>query len=142
MRPTATALVLLGLLASTAWAAPKARQAALRGPACRPTLPGGSELRGRPRRRTAPDVCEPLPRCRAQADGEKARGMAGWAKDKVGDVVENVRDKIGSGERWAGPRAGRCLPAASAQAAQRALTQCWLGLPCTSRAVSAGWALR
>lgn len=39
-----------------------------------------------------------LPRCcRLQADEEKARGMAGWAKDKVEDVVGNVKDKIGSG---------------------------------------------
>jgi hypothetical protein len=34
-------------------------------------------------------------------DDEKARGMGAWAKAKVGDVMEGVRDKIGSGKRWA-----------------------------------------
>ena len=33
----------------------------------------------------------------AQADEQEARGLAGWAREKVGGVMGSVKDKIGSG---------------------------------------------
>jgi hypothetical protein len=41
-----------------------------------------------------------------KADEQEARGMAGWAKDKVGDVMGTVREKIGSGEVQGGSGRG------------------------------------
>lgn len=44
----------------------------------------------------------PVAATNPQADEDEARSMAGWAKEKVGDVVHAVQDKIGSGEVPAG----------------------------------------
>ena len=34
-----------------------------------------------------------------QPDEQEAQGLAGWTRDKVGSVVESVKEKIGIGER-------------------------------------------